>query len=191
MHIKLVLPAIAGLVVASVAGCSSVGGYQTPAYRLANGSIIELTQTLSFPSGGARTYIQDGESKPWNSLSQWRAYCSFGLNATRDHKPLAGEIHPTTFTTGDTRLGSYALLDPDNPPGVDPDSIFASRGAKVVADSAASGASVRTFYTTITLHSDQEPQVDDLTCAYNGSSIDHNLTLAEIQATLGAIVRIQ
>jgi len=190
-HIKLVLLGVTGLVASSVAGCSSTGGYQTPEYRLANGSVIELTQTLRFPSGGTRTYIQDGESKAWNGLTQWRPYCSFGLNAARDHKPLVGEIHPTKFTTGDTRLGVYAALDPDNPPSVDPESIFARRGAKVVAEAADSGVSVRTFYTTITLYSDQEPQVDDLTCAYNGSAVDRNLTLAEIQATLGAIVKIQ
>lgn len=190
-YMKLVLVGVVALVAASVAGCSSTGGYQTPEYRLANGSVIELTQTLRFPSGGARTYIQDGESKAWNSLTQWRPYCSFGLNAARDHGPLVAEIHPAKFTTGDTRLGVYAALDPENPPSVDPDSIFARRGTEVTAEAAASGASVRTFYTTITLYSDQEPQVDDLTCAYNGSSVDRNLTLAQIQATLGAIVKIQ
>ena len=190
-QIKLVVLGVAGLVAAWIPGCSSTGGYQTPEYRLSNGSIIELTQTLSFPSGGARTYIQDGESKPWNSLSQWRAYCSFGLNATRDHKPLVSEIHPTKFTTGDTRLGSYAALDPDNPSSLDPDSIFASRGIEVVADAADSAASPHTFYTTITLYSDQEPQVDDLTCAINGLPSARNLTLAQIQATLGSIVKMQ
>lgn len=190
-HVGLVLLGVAGLVAAVIAGCSSTGGYQTPEYRLANGSVIELTQTLRFASGEARSYIQDGESRAWNGVNTWRPYCSFGLNATRDHKPLVSEIHPAKFTTGDTRLGVYASLDPDNPPSVDPDSIFARDDAEMVAEAADSAASPHTFYTTIALYSDQEPQVDDLTCAINGLPTARNLTLAQIQATLGSIVKIQ
>jgi hypothetical protein len=198
-QIKLVVLGVAGLVAVWIPGCSSTGGYQTPEYRLSNGSIIELTQTLRFPTDGTRTYIQGGAPKAWNELTTWAPYCSFGLNTTRDHKPLVSEIHPTKFTTGDTRLGSYAALDPDNPSSLDPDnpssldpdSIFASRGIEVVADAADSAASPHTFYTTITLYSDQEPQVDDLTCAINGLPSARNLTLAQIQATLGSIVKMQ
>ncbi|MGA8262326.1 MAG: hypothetical protein WB783_19130 [Arenicellales bacterium] len=196
-HVKLMFLGVAGLVAASVAGCSSTGEYQTPEYRLSKGSIIELTQTLEFPSGEAHTYIQDGKSESWNDLDLWRPYCSFGLNTTRDHKPLVHEIHPTRFTTGDTRLGVYAALDPGDPPTVDPDSIFAKRGVEVAGDSADSGGegssgfpSPYTFYTTIALYSDDEPQVEDLTCAFNGLPTDRNLTLNQIQATLGSIAKI-
>ncbi|MGA8262452.1 MAG: hypothetical protein WB783_19760 [Arenicellales bacterium] len=194
-QMKLMMLAVAGLVTASVAGCSSTGGYQSPEYRLSKGSTIELMQTLHFSSGSARTYIQDGNPQSWNDLNLWKAYCSFGLNSNRDHKPLAHEIQPTKFTIGGTRLGVYAALDPSNPPAVDPDNVFARRGVEVAGLFSGGGNAgfpyPYTFTTTMSLFSEQEPQVADLTCAFNGEPADRNLTLTQIQDTLGSVAKIR
>ena len=194
-QMKLMMLSAVGLITASLAGCAGTGGYQSPEYRLSKGSTIELKQALQFPSGSARTYIQDGKPQGWNDLNLWKAYCSFGLNRTRDHKPLVHEIHPTRFTIGGTRLGVYAALDPSNPPVVDPDSVFAKRGVEVAGVFSGGGNAgfpfPYTFYTTITLFSEQEPQVDDLTCAFNGLPVDRNLTLTQIQDTLGSVAKIE
>lgn len=192
-HMKLVVLAGAGLLAAAVSGWAFAGGHQSSEFRLPKGSTIELMQTLAFPSGSARTYIQDGKPQGWNDLNLWKPYCSFGLNRTRDHKPLVREIHPTTFTTGDTRLGVYAALDPAHPPVADPNSIFARRGVEVADDHSPGFPSRFSFTTTITLFSEQEPQVADLTCAYygiHGAPEHRNLTMAQIQDTLGSIAKI-
>lgn len=194
-QMKLVMLAVAGLAIASVAGCSTTGGYQSPEYRLAKGSTIELMQTLHFPSGSARLYIQDGKPQGWNDLNLWKAYCSFGLNSTRDHKPLVHEVQPTKFTIGGTRLGVYAALDPVNPPAVDPGSDFAKRGVEVAGLFSGGGHGgfpyPYTFTTTMSLFSEQEPQVAELTCAFNGEAVDRNLTLDQIQDTLGSVAKIK
>lgn len=192
-HMKLVVLAGAGLLAASVSGWAVAGAHQSAEYRLPTGSTVELTQTLRFPAGSARTYIQDGKPQGWNDLNLWEPYCSFGLNSTRDHQPLVREIHPTTFTTGNTRLGVYAALNLADPPVADPNSVFARQGVEVADDHGAGFPSQFSFTTTITLFSDQEPQVADLTCAYygmHGAPEDRNLTLTQIQDTLGAVAKL-
>lgn len=186
---------VAGLAAASLTGCASTAVYQSSSsYRPSEGSTIELTQSLQLSPGAARVYIQDGKPRHWNEVNPWKPYCSFGLNRTRDGKPLAREIHPTTFSTGTTRLGIYAALDPGKPLELDPGSAFAKRGVEVAGLFGQEGRggfpSRNTYVTSIELFSDEEPQVDDLTCAYDGVSVDRHLTRDQIQGTLGDVAKI-
>lgn len=186
---RTILPLIAGL----VAGCTTSGGYNTPEYQLPDGSTVELTETLTLPYRSVRVYIQGGESLRWKSVNRYLPYCSFGLNRNRNNQPLAREIQPTRFTTGDFRLGVEARLDPARQPV----HVAGADGVSVLRFAQSAGREGNggtpwpyTFYTRIELYSDQAPQVDDLTCAYDGDSTDGNLTLDEIRDTLGDLVRL-
>ncbi|MFZ0485465.1 MAG: hypothetical protein WAL83_00560 [Arenicellales bacterium] len=193
MKLKPSLLVAAGLTAASVTGCATTGVYQSSGYRPSEGSTIELTQTLELSPGAARVYIQNGKARHWNEVNLWKPYCSFGLDRTRDGNPLAREIHPATFTTGNTRLGVYAALDPGKPLDVNPDSAFAARGVEVAGPFGNDGGgfpSRYTYVTSIALFSDEEPQVDDLTCAFDGVSVDRHLTMNQIQGTLGDVAKI-
>lgn len=186
---RTVLPLMAGL----IAACTTSGGYNTPEYRLPDGSTVELTQTLKFPYRSARTYIQGGKSMRWKNVNHYLPYCSFGLNRKRNDQPLAREIEPTRFATGDFYIGVEAAADRVPAVQVAGGSGFdAWRLASQTAAPEGNGGTPwpYTYYTRIELYSEDAPQVDDLSCAYDGDARDRNLTLDEIRDTLGELVRL-
>lgn len=185
---------IAGcLALASLAACSSMGGYQSDRYRVPDGSEVELMQTLEFPGRSARSYIQFGEPVRRSDVNEWEPYCSFGLNRKRDDQPLAQEVTPTVFTVRKTQIGvDVAWSSEDQEPGIRGDvqpilvaGLFGGGGRD------ASGTpSLYFYYTRMELYSDRQPQVDDLTCTFRGSPVDRNLTVDDIRDTLGGMARI-
>lgn len=182
--------AVVGLVAVLLAACSTTGGYQ---YRPPAGSTVELTQVLKFFPGSLRLYIQYGEVTRWQHLNTWVPYCSFGLTRTRDGRPLTREIHPTRFATGDVRIGVHAAAVPacrEEPPVID---ALAGPGIEVAGLSGAPDGGTPwpyRYYTEIELYSAEEPQVDDLTCAFDGGPMDRNLTVEEIGRVLSGIADI-
>lgn len=186
---RLAVVLVAGL----SAGCAATGGYNSPEYQLPDGSTVELTRTVKFSYRSARTYIQGGESLRWKNVNHYLPYCSFGLNRNRNNQPLAREIQPTRFVTGEYSIGVEAAADRVR-------SVHLAGGGEAAAWRLAGQVAAPegnggtpwpyTFYTRIELYSEEAPQVDDLTCAYDGDSTDRNLTLAEIRDTLGELVRV-
>lgn len=174
--------------------CATPGGYASPEHRLPEGSTVELMQTLKLPPNSARVFVQDGVAMRGDDVNLWEPHCSFGLNRNRDGKPLAREIHPAKFTTGEVGIGVHAGLTPGG------DSYAVPQGVPVVervqvaglfgGEGGAGTPWPYTYYTTIELYSDAEPQVDDLTCSFDGGPIHRNLTVDQIRRTLGDIARI-
>lgn len=188
LKLLIAVPLIAG----AVSACTSTGGYNSPEYRLPDGSTVELTRTLKFPYQSVRAYVQGGEVLPWSDINKYVPYCSFGLNRNRIDGPLAREIPPTRFVTGEFRIGVDARLEPATPVQLAGNAPMA--GVLLASEGAMSGGGGTpwpyTYYTTIELYSEDAPQVDDLTCAFLGGTRDENLTLDEIRGTLGDLVRI-
>lgn len=187
---RLLLATVSSLVLLLLAGCSSTGSHPAPEYRPPEGSRVELKQAIEFPGHTARSYLQYGKFEKWGAIYEWSPYCSFGLNRTRDDQPQARRIEPDVFEVRNTRVHVDISRGPeDRAPGSGPDH-GPVRLASLSGGSRAGTPSLFIYLTTITLYSDQQPQLDDLTCAYRGSRQDRNLTMDEIRSTLGNIATI-
>lgn len=185
---------VASLFAGVLTACSTTGVYDSPAYRLPEGSTVELTKPLKFPYQSTRTFIQGGESLHWGQVNHYAPFCSFGLNRKRDGEPLMTDLPPTRFSTSQVNIGVEARADVPQPFQVAGrgsagwSAYVASQGGAM--DSGNGSPWPYRYYTTIELYSDEAPQVDDLTCAYDGERYDRNLTLDQIRDTLGDLVRI-
>lgn len=181
------------LALVSVAACSSTGQYKPAGSRIPEGATVELTQTLQFPGRSTRVYIQFGETLRGRvDVNDWEPYCSFGLERSRDGEALVREVSPTTFEVTQSRVGVEVSWSPGD--GED-DGLINDREIVVAGAFGGGGGpsgtpSFHIYFTSLQLYSSQQPQVDDLTCAYRGSSVDRYLTVEEIQSTLGGIARI-
>lgn len=181
--VKSMLYAAVSLALASLTACTATGGYDPAKYRVPDGSKLELTQTLRFPGRSARVYMQFGETVRRSHVNEWEPYCSFGLDRTRDGKPLAREVGPAVFSVRKTHVGVEIAQNSDGEPIV---------VAGLFGDGGPGGPPWPYRYVTrMELFSEQEPQVDDLTCAVQGAPPDRNLTGDEIRAALGDIARIE
>lgn len=181
------------LALASLTACSSTGGYQSDRYKVPDGTEVELMQTLAFRGRSARSYIQFGEPLRRSEVNEWEPYCSFGLNRKRDNQPLAHEIAPTIFTVRKTQVGvdvarNSGYPQPGNPVDGRPIQVAGLFGGG--GRDASGTPSLYFYYTKMELYSEQQPQVDDLTCAFRGAPVDRNLTVDDIRDTLGGMARI-
>lgn len=173
--------------------CAVTGENQSAGQRMTDGARVELNQTLRFPGRSARAYIQFGEVLRRNDVNDWAPYCSFGLNRERDGGHLVREVEPTTFTVRESRSGVDVALAPEDAGGPGPAGLIRDRRIMVAGEFGGGRGgtpALHIYYTTLTLYSEQQPQVDDLTCAFRGSPQDRNLTVAEIRDTLGDIARL-
>lgn len=189
--IKHLLASAASLGLLLVAGCSGTVPHDSAEYRPPEGTRVKLNQTLHFPGRTPRVYLQFGEIRKWGEVNEWSPYCSFGLNRQRDGKPQVSQVRPGVFTVRRTRVELEVSQDlKGRPPGsgVDDDGV---RVASLSNGGRGGTPALFIYRTTMTLYSDQQPQLDDLTCAYRGSRRDRNLSMDQIRGTLGDIATIQ
>lgn len=163
-------------------GCAALPEGSAGSSLLPAGSTIELHRALDLPAGSARVYVQDGERVRWDDVDWWVPYCSFGLRRTSD-EALVETIEPGVFTTGaESRWIDVASRPP--------------RGIRVASTVALAvgrrpgGPGRYTYHTEIPLHAPAQPQVDDLTCAYDADDPERFLTREEIQGTLGELATL-
>lgn len=178
---------------AFLAACAATGENQPAGQRITEGARVELNQTLHFPGRSARAYIQFGETLRRNDVNEWAPYCSFGLNRHRDGAPLVREVQPTTFTVSDWRSGVDVSLVPDDAGDPGPAGLIRDRGIMVAGEFGGGRGgtpALHIYYTTMSLYSEQQPQVDDLTCAFRGAPQDRTLTVEEIRRALGDFARL-
>lgn len=195
MNIKtLILGAAGAPALAVLTACATGGGAQPAEYRVVDTSRVELTQTLRFPGRSARAYVQYGEVLRRNDVNEWAPYCSFGLNRARDGAPLVREVGPTTFTVRDSRVGvDVSWGRQDDAGDAVPTGLIRDRGVMVAGSFGGSRGGIPAlhfYFTTLSLHSEQQPQVDNLTCAFRGAPTDRNLSLDAIRDTLGGVARV-
>lgn len=191
---RLMFHAAGYLALMSVVACSSTGDYRSADSRIPESATVELTQTLQFPGRSTRAYIQFGETlRRRGDVNEWEPYCSFGLNRSRDGEALVREVGPTTFEVTQSRVGVDVARSPgdagDND-GLINDRMIVVAGAFGGGGSPSGTPAFHIYFASLQLYSSQQPQVDDLTCAYRGSSVDRYLTLEEIRSTLGGTARI-
>jgi len=154
------------------------------AWALPAGSTVTVRSVLTLPTGKARVYIQDGKVVRRSHIDHFRVYCSLGLRRLGD-EPLVREIRPGDFTTGTARGHGYAQRE------AGPVRAVAYDFADVRRDGGGLGRI--TYATEIPLHSSEQRQVDDLTCAYDTdpAAIHTYPGVDEMQAALGGLVTIR
>jgi predicted small secreted protein len=193
---KRILPLTVGLGAAVLTACSTTGGYGSPEYRLPEGSTVELMETLEFSPNSTRVFIQGGVQMRGRDVDLWQPHCSFNLKRGLGEAPRAVEIQPTRFSTGKASLGVRAALDN----GGGGNGYAVPEGLPVIKEirvaglfGGAQGGGTPwpyTYYTTIPLYSEDAPRVQELTCAYQGSAAERNITVDVIQETLGDVARV-
>jgi hypothetical protein len=169
---------------ALLAGCTTLPEGPVGSTVLPAGSAIELHRALDLPAEGARVYVQGGERVRWKEVDWWVPYCSFGLRRVGD-EPLIDTIGPGVFTTGMVTRWIEVAARPS--PGIR----VASMVALGIGPRPGGAPGRYTYHTEIALQAPDQPQVDDLTCAYDADDPERFLTRDEIQAALGGIATVQ
>lgn len=181
------LYAVAMAVAVTAAGCATTG--VSPSFQPEPGTTVEVTKQLDFRKNSRRLYIQGGELVRRRHVDRFTASCSISLERTRDGEALVRSVKPGTFTTGKTRL-SMQVSDagPRTPVRVASNAADTGSTMLQIAQGGPTPA-IRIYVTIIPLHSEEQPQVTDLTCSYDGGIGGRHLTRAEITDTLGDLVR--
>lgn len=169
-------------------GCATTGS--PSAFQPEPGTTVEVTKQLDFPPGSTRLYIQGGVPVRYHDVDRFLAHCAIKLDRRRDGEPLVDSVRPGTFTTGKARL-SLRVSDAGS---WEPVRVASSNDSAVpvplqVAEAADSTPTIFLYDTIIALHSEEQPQVADLTCSYDGGPSGDHLSPADISDALGELVR--
>lgn len=175
---------ILAAVILAVTGCAGAGGGHGRT-AVPPGSTVVLTRALDVPAGVKRAYIQGGRVVAYGDVSRFEPSCSFGQRVV-DRTALLQTIEPDSFTAGVSRAWTQAAGAGDDGTRV------ASAGLLMLLEDRERLGMI-TYRTEIPLQSPRQPEIDDLTCAYDRESIPPNqyLTLEQIRAALGDIVEIR
>ncbi|MDZ7839430.1 MAG: hypothetical protein U5R46_01205 [Gammaproteobacteria bacterium] len=176
------------MAVAIATGCATTGN--SSAFRPEPGTTVEVTKQLDFPHGSTRLYIQGGMPVRYRDVDRFVPHCAFKLDRKRDGQPLADSVMPGTFTIGKTRH-SLRVSDAGTrePVRVASSSDGATPVLLQLAEAADATPTIFLYDTIIAVHSEEQPQVADLTCSYDGGSFGDHLSPAEISDALGELVR--
>lgn len=182
--------------VAVIGGCATDGGgygrTEVPA-----GSVVELHERLDMPGGAARVYLQDG-AVVRGGVDDYRVSCSFGLER-QGSEELVRAIEPGPFEVVEPSRSWAVAGAPPPDDGVQVAAVSFGIGIGIGFGTFAQQrfgdrASVQRlyYYTELALRSEDQPQVDDLRCTYNGDVVtDHPPTAAEIQQAFGDLATLR
>jgi len=156
------------------------------------GSTVRLTAPIEVPPNRAYVYIANGQVMPfknYNTVDARKPYCRFGFAKADDR---ARQIQPDTFRITKIvewedyhgKLGNpqWARLDLAD---------VSIRGGFQfgVLDFNDGGPSIIMYATIMTLHSDQQPVVNELVCGHwDEQGIVEPLTLTEMRTALGNLI---
>lgn len=173
---------------AIAAGCATTGG--PSAFQPEPGTTVEVTKQLDIPHRSTRLYIQGGVPVRHRDVDRFVAYCVINIDRKHDGMPLVDSVKPGTFTTGKSRLSlRVSEAGPWEPVMVASSNDSANPVRLQLAEAADSTPTMFLYDTIIPLHSEEQPQVTDLTCSYDGGSFGNHLAPAEISDALGELVR--
>ena len=135
---------------------------QTPAQQM---HTVTLNRDFLIRADRASEYIQDGEIRPYNKITEYYPHCIFGLRAitasTHTIKPDTFSVHRVHL---DQFVGGFVKI--------------------MVAGDGDYGFIMST--TDFDLHSDRQPEVFRLSCQQLDSAFEaRHVTLEEMQQTLG------
>lgn len=162
-------PLLAFTALLIVAGCTATPYQESLDSRdetiPAEGSILVLEQPLELASDAARVFLQGGRVIRFQDRNRFEPVCSFGLRRRGD-EPLIRTIEPDRFTTGPARNRAQARAEPvQRILLANRRTSFGLRGLSMGMHERGGGPGHLTFIVEIPLHSDTQPQVDNLVCA--------------------------
>ena len=167
----------------------------SPYFQIPQGSVIELTQTLTIPPNRARVYIQHGKVVTEKEKDRYQANCWF-----LSWKLLASPqtIKPDIFTVVQSQKNEDLVQDisyiklVNNVIDSNPDSYPRTYASKKI-DLFGGDAPIATEYTTqMFIHSDKQPNIRLLECSHwDDPHSGEHLTLDQMQQALGQLARIR
>lgn len=169
------------------AGCASPGGYgprtDTP---VTPGTVLVIEEGLMLPAGEARVHLQAGRVTRFHDRDRFAPWCSLGLRREGD-EPLRQAIEAGRFRVEATRSGARAGMSPLH--GVH---VAGTSPGLLAIDRGGGGLGHLTWYLELRLRSDEQPQVDDLTCAIDRPpDWRGRLGLESVRQALGGLGRIE
>jgi hypothetical protein len=161
-----------------LAACQSLPGYEYPTAPTPQPELtrVTLNQPLRIRADYASVYIQDGRVRPTNTAAEYHPHCIFEL---RTVAPVARTVQPETFRVTGIRRDRYMA-------GMD--------GLLLAGLAFGGGGDYNPVMstTTISLHSDRQPDVFRLSCQQLDEPFRaHHVTVAEMQQTLGDLLTLQ
>lgn len=165
-------------IVPLLVGCQSLPGYSYPTGPTPMPVVtsVILNQELHIRPDYASVYIQSGKARATNSAGEYHPHCILEL---RTLSPSARTVQPDTFTvTGITRDRNMTSLD----------------GLMLAQAMASGGGDINPVMstTTISLHSDRQPDVFRLNCQQLDEPFHaHHVSMAEMQEALGDVMTLR
>lgn len=169
-----------------LAGCAVSGGYEGAA--VPRGSELVLHERLDVPAGSARVFVQDGAVVREGAVNRFVVSCSMGLER-RDGGPLPDAVLPGRFRVPqDSRWRGQA--------GLHGSDFMAVRVAGMTPGAGLGMFHHRSvdrldFETEFPLESASQPEVDDVTCRYNGYWTGNPPTFEQIDEAFGDIATLR
>lgn len=162
--------------------------------RLPVGAILNLTKSLVIPKDRSSIYIANGKVAPiknFNTIDVYDPYCLFRLH---DEVKQAHQILPDQFKV--TKIveweGYYSLNNYKKYVHQYDDSKGLIKvGAFNYGPGFDTGPSIIMYATIISIHSNQQPEVNELVCGHwDEKSLVEPLTLEEMKKALGNLITI-
>lgn len=159
---------LTGIMLVLVTACQSGGDPRKTALTAVKQiHSITLNHEFTIRADRASEYIQDGEFRQYDKISEYYPHCIFGLRAITDS---AHTIQPDTFSVHRIHL----------------DQIVRGFVKMMVAGDGDYGFIMST--TDFYLHSDRQPEVFRLTCQQLDAAFEaRHVTFGEMQQTLGKL----
>jgi len=182
-----------------LAGCQTAQlSYETPydnPYNLpANGTVVELHQTLSFSPGNSRSNIQNGTAIGQSGYDRFNPWCQFYLYESKEAMKVSRTIEPDKFTVIHASQNmDYTNLGPilTEPIEVAAMSVGIGFGKPLYFGSSLDDTGLRTMRTTLRLHSEKQPQVHELRCMVDDDPyLRRFVTINQMIKTLGEVATL-
>lgn len=193
---RIRLPLLSLMALLGVAGCATTPYQESLDSRdeaiPAEGSVLVLEQPLELASDAARVFLQGGQVIRFQDRDRFEPVCSFGLRRRGD-EPLIRTIEPDRFTTGPARNRAQARAEPvQRILLASRRTSFGLRGLSIGMHDRGGGPGHLTFIVEIPLHSDNQPQVDNLVCALDRPAYWRGrVGLGALRTALGDIATIR
>jgi hypothetical protein len=155
--------------------CANLPGYHYPTGPTPLPAVtrITLNQPLTIRADRASEYIQDGEVRPYNRISEYYPHCIFEL---RTPSESARTVQTDTFTVTTIRRDRFMAW---------------ASGRQFASGGDGGDYNMVMSSTVLSLHSDRQPEVFRLTCQQLDEPYRvHHVTVAEMQKTLGGLITL-